>query len=265
VRTLFAQEPVRDIDPDEIVAQGAALRADFLARDDAPLLLDALPLSLGVETLGGCVEKLLPRNSNVPAGAKTLFTTHSDNQTGFVLHVVQGERQLAKDCRSLGQFTLRNIPVMAAGQARLEVTFQVDESGLLTVTARELTSGLVQVVEVQPAVGLTTAEIDRMLLEALKRKKQDTEAAKLIELRVHGQSVMRATLSALDTDADLVTPDERQEILASVERLRQGLETAERSLLLELLVEELHALTQGFSERRMNRAVVEAVTGLSLR
>ena len=265
VSALFGQAPLSDIDPDEIVARGAALRADFLARDDAPLLLDALPLSLGIETLGGGIEKLLPRNSNVPAAAKTLFTTHSDQQTGFVLHVVQGERPLAKDCRSLGRFTLRNIPSMPAGQARLEVTFQVDESGLLTVTARELKSGLLQVVEVQPSAGLTVAEIDQRLLEALKRKKQDTEAAKLIDLRVHGQSVLRATETALERDADLVTPEERQEIEASTERLRQGLETAERSLLLELLVEELHALTQGFFERRMNRAVVEAVTGRPLR
>jgi molecular chaperone HscA len=133
------------------------------------------------------------------------------------------------------------------------------------VTARELKSGLVQVVEVQPSAGLSVAEIDRMLLEALKRKKQDLEAAKLVELKVHGQSVLRATEQALQVDADLVTLDERREIEASVERLREGLDTAERSLLLELLVEELHALTQGFNERRMNRAVVEAVTGKSLR
>lgn len=265
VTGLFGQAPLSGIDPDEIVAKGAALRASYLARDDAPLLLDALPLSLGLETLGGGVEKLLPRNSHVPAAAKTLFTTHSDGQTGFVLHVLQGQRALAKDCRSLGQFTLRNIPSMPAGQARLEVTFQVDESGLLTVTARELTSGLVQVVEVVPAVGLSTAEIDQMLLEALKQRKEDKEAAKLVELRVHGQSVLHATEVALEKDGDLVTPGERQEIEAAVGRLRQGLETAERSLLLELMVEELHVLTRGFTERRMNRAVVEAVTGQSLR
>lgn len=265
-RELFGREPLTDIDPDQIVACGAALRADGLVHDQTSvLLLDVLPLSLGIETMGGTVEKILPRNSTVPAAAKTLFTTHSDEQTGFVLHVVQGERDMAKDCRSLAHCVLRGIPKLPAGQARLELSFQVDESGLLTVTARELTSGLMQVVEVRPSVGLSTDEIDQMLLQALQLRKRDRETAKLAELRVHGQSVVAATEKALLEDPDLVTEDERVQIEASLQRLREGLATAERSLLLELLVDELHALTEGFNERRMNRKIVEAVTGNDLR
>lgn len=265
VESLFGRAPLSGVDPDRIVAEGAALRADALVRDAGQLLLlDVLPLSLGIETMGGTVEKLLPRNSSVPAAAKTVFTTHSDEQSGFVIHVLQGERELAKDCRSLARFHLRGLPLMPAGQPRLEVSFQVDESGLLTVTARELNSGLVQVIEVTPSVGLSTEQIDAMLLDAIQRRKQDLEAAKLAELRVHAESVCRATAKALATDGDMVTAEERSEIDASLGRLQQGWATAERSLLLELLVDELHALTEGFNERRMNRAIVEAVTGQSL-
>jgi molecular chaperone HscA len=279
VAELFERQPLTGIDPDRIVAEGAALRAEALlgshsdgaaseiggTGDDRLLLLDVLPLSLGIETMGGTVEKLLARNTTVPASARTVFTTHSDEQTGFELHVVQGERELAKDCRSLARFYLKGLPAMPAGQARLEMCFQVDESGLLTVTAREQTTGVTQVVEVSPSVGLSTAEIDAMLVQALESKASDLEAAKLAELRVHGQTVVRATEQALQTDGDLVNPDERREIEASLERLRHGLGTAERSLLLELLVEELHALTEGFSERRLHRSIAEAVTGKALR
>jgi molecular chaperone HscA len=194
VKELFGREPLGDIDPDLVVAHGAALQAQLLAdASDEVLLLDVLPLSLGVETMGGGVDKVLPRNTTIPTGARSTFTTYADNQTGFEIHVVQGERELAKDCRSLAHFTLKGIPPMPAGLARLEVTFHVDENNLLKVEAKEMTTGLSQQIEVKPSYGLTDEQVEDMLLDALDHGEEDFEMRRLVEARVEGSRMLLAT------------------------------------------------------------------------
>ena len=212
VAKLFGRAPLGDIDPDEVVALGAAVQADLLAGDRANdgevLLLDVIPLSLGIETMGGVAEKILSRNTTIPAGARQIFTTYADKQTGFDLHIVQGERELAADCRSLARFVLKGIPPMAAGMARLEVSFRVDENGLLHVTAREATTtGVESKVEVKPSYGLDDAEVENMLLAALDHGEEDLERRRLIEARVEAEQVIVATRKALAADADLLDPE----------------------------------------------------------
>src|SRR5690606_18212223 len=168
------------------------------------LLLDVLPLSLGIETMGGVAEKILPRNTTIPAGARQVFTTYADNQTGFDLHIVQGERELAEDCRSLARFVLKGIPPMPAGMARLELTFRVDADGLLKVSAKEVTTGIEQDVEVKPSYGLTDEEVEAMLLDALDHGAEDFEKRKLAERRVEGERILAATRGALEKDAALL-------------------------------------------------------------
>src|SRR5690606_29709939 len=194
VKELFGRDPLADIDPDLVVAYGAALQAEMLAgASDEVLLLDVLPLSLGVETMGGGVDKVLPRNTTIPAGATSVFTTYADNQTGFELHVVQGERELAQDCRSLARFSLKGIPPMPAGMARLEVSFFVDENSLLTVTAKELTTGNSQKVEVKPSYGLSEDEIEEMLIDALDHGEEDIEKRALADAKVEAQRILLST------------------------------------------------------------------------
>src|SRR6478609_6931935 len=205
VQELFGKEPLSDIDPDLVVAYGAAIQADLLSRSsDEVLLLDVLPLSLGIETMGGGVDKILPRNTGIPAGAKATFTTYADNQTGFDLHVVQGEREIASDCRSLARFKLSGIPPLPAGFARLEVSFHVDENNLLSVKAVELTTGISQSVEVKPSYGLTDDEVEQMLIDALDHGESDFELRRLRDAQVEATRILLATDKALDTDADLL-------------------------------------------------------------
>jgi molecular chaperone HscA len=266
VAELFGQAPLGGVDPDCVVAEGAAFHADVLQNHgDSLLLLDVLPLSLGLETRGGGFERLLNRNTPVPTSAHGVFTTAADNQTGYELHVLQGEREMARDCRSLARFLLSGIPPMPAGKARLHVAFCIDESGLLTVTAREVTTGTTQVVEVRPSTGLAREQVDRMLIETLDNREDDIETRRLAEFRVHSAALVESVTKSLDSDADLLTEEERLDIVGSVERLRRGIVHADRSLLLELLLEDCHALTESFNERKIHRSIVQAVTGMNLR
>jgi molecular chaperone HscA len=267
VAELFGREPLGDIDPDLVVALGAAVQADILAGGEARagevLLLDVLPLSLGIETMGGVAEKILPRNTTIPAGARATFTTYADHQTGFDLHIVQGERELAADCRSLARFLLKGIPPMPAGMARLEVSFRVDADGLLHVAARELTTGIEQRVEVKPSYGLSDEEIEHMLLEALDEAERDVARRRLVDRRVEADRMLQATASALARDADLLEEGERGRIEAAMGALRAAVAGDDAALVL-LRTEELDDASRAWAGRRMDRAVAAAIAGRSV-
>jgi molecular chaperone HscA len=264
VAKLFGKQPLGDIDPDEVVALGAAIQADILAGSqahaDEVLLLDVLPLSLGIETMGGVAEKVLPRNTTIPAGARQTFTTYADNQTGFDLHIVQGERELAADCRSLARFVLKGIPPMPAGLARLEVTFRVDADGLLSVTARETTTGVEQKVEVKPSYGLTDEEVENMLLAALDHGEDDFERRRLVEARVEAQRVAMATRKALAEGADLLAPGEAEAIGGALDALDAAIR-GDKPGLIQARTEALDDATHEWAGRRMDRAVAKAISG----
>jgi molecular chaperone HscA len=265
VAEIFGREPLGDVDPDLVVAYGAAIQADLLARSsDEILLLDVLPLSLGIETMGGGVDKILPRNTTLPAGAKATFTTYADNQTGFDLHVVQGERELASDCRSLARFTLRGIPRMAAGMARLEVEFHVDENGLLHVTARELSTGLTQKIEVKPSYGLTDEQVEAMLVAALDHGEHDFETRRLIDARVEAERLLLATDKGLASDSDLLDEPDRQRIDHASAELRSAVREAKNAGAIQSRIDELDHATHDWAGRRMNRAVQAAIEGRSV-
>jgi molecular chaperone HscA len=264
VEALFGREPLADIDPELVVAYGAALQADLLARaSDEVLLLDVLPLSLGIETMGGGVDKILPRNTTIPAGAKATFTTYADNQTGFELHVVQGERELAEDCRSLARFSLKGVPPLPAGMARLEVEFHVDENGLLAVTARELSTGVTQRVEVTPSYGLSDDAVEQMLIDALDHGEQDFEKRRLADARIESERVLHATDKALAADADLLEPNERDVVDAAMSALRRAL-AGTSAVAIQAELDALDAATHAWAGRRMNRAVQAAIEGRAL-
>jgi molecular chaperone HscA len=266
VEALFGKPPLGDIDPDQVVALGAAVQANLLAGEgasDEVLLLDVLPLSLGIETMGGVAEKILPRNTTIPAGARQTFTTYADNQTGFEIHVVQGEREMAADCRPLARFTLRGIPPMPAGLARLEVAFDVDADGLLHVSARETRTGLEQTIEVKPSYGLDDDQVEAMLLEALDLGEQDLAARRLAEQRVEAQRIAMATRQGLEADADLLEAGEREAIEAVLGALGRAVQGSSAAAV-ESGIAELDRLTHAWAGRRMDRAIAAAIAGRSV-
>ena len=275
VAEVFGREPLSDIDPDLVVAMGAALQADMIAgagskNDDLSrdgnrqvLLLDVLPLSLGIEAMGGVVERILPRNTPIPCEAAQVFTTYAEQQTGFEVHVVQGERELAVDARSLARFTLRGIPPMAAGIPRLEVRFAVDADGILHVTAKERVTGLEQRVEVKPSYGLDDAAIEKMLSEAYDQGESDIEKRALAEQRVEAERVLLATSKALDEDASILEEGEREKIDLAVTRLREAHAGTSHRVIASRIEEVEHA-THAFAGRRMDRAIRSALHGQGL-
>lgn len=264
VGEFFRRDPLNNLDPDKVVALGAAMQANVLAGNKAPgddwLLLDVIPLSLGLETMGGLVEKIVPRNSTIPVGRAQEFTTYKDGQTGMSFHVVQGERELVSDCRSLARFELKGIPPMAAGAARIRVTFQVDADGLLSVFAREDTSGVEASVAVKPSYGLGDGDIERMLRDSVEHAKEDMHARALAENRVDGQRLLDATLSALQADASLLSGEERQGIDASMQALQRTLAGKDHRAI-KKASDELNRATADFAARRMDAGVRKALAG----
>ncbi|QQE87889.1 Fe-S protein assembly chaperone HscA [Azotobacter chroococcum] len=268
VAELFDRQPLTDIDPDQVVAIGAALQADTLAgngRDgEELLLLDVNPLSLGLETMGGLMEKVIPRNTTIPVARAQDFTTYKDGQTAMLIHVLQGERELVKDCRSLARFELRGIPPMVAGAAKIRVTFQVDADGLLGVSARELGSGVEASVQVKPSYGLTDGEIARMLKDSFEHAGGDKAARMLREQQVEAQRLLEAVLAALEADGEaLLSPEERTAIDAQVQALREVLEGQDGAAI-ELHIRRLAQVTDAFAARRMDASVKAALSGRRL-
>ncbi|TMS59571.1 Fe-S protein assembly chaperone HscA [Imbroritus primus] len=267
VADFFGRPPLTNLDPDKVVALGAAMQANLLAGNRAPgedwLLLDVIPLSLGVETMGGLVEKIIPRNSTIPVARAQEFTTFKDGQTAMALHVVQGERELADDCRSLARFELRGIPPMVAGAARIRVTYQVDADGLLSVSAQETGSGVEASIVVKPSYGLGDDEIARMLQDGFQSAEIDMKKRALAEERVEAQRLIEAIEAAMATDGHLLAADERGRIDAAIDGLR-ALMQGDDHLAIKAAVDALSRETDAFAARRMDQSIRTALAGKSI-
>ena len=266
VANFFGQTPLNNLNPDQVVALGAAMQANVLAgnkTDSEWLLLDVTPLSLGLETYGGLAEKIIPRNSTLPTARAQEFTTFKDGQTAMTIHVVQGEREMVADCRSLAKFTLRGIPPMAAGAARIRVTFQVDADGLLSVSAREQTTGVQAQIEVKPSYGLDDATITQMLREGMAHAGADAAERARAEARVEAQSLLDAVAAALALDGDLLTAEQTAQIRAQMDALAALLPNADAAAI-RAAVQTLSQGTDDFAARRMNRNIQRALQGVSV-
>ena len=262
----FGRPPLVNLDPDQVVAVGAAIQANALAgnaRDGELLLLDVIPLSLGLETMGGLVERVIERNTTIPVAKAQDFTTFKDGQTAMAIHVLQGERELVSDCRSLARFELRGIPPMVAGAARIRVSFQVDADGLLSVAARELGSGVEAAVVVKPSYGLADEDIARMLRDGFSSAEADMAARSLREARVEAERMGLATRAALAADGDLLEAGEREAIDAALTQLAQ-IAAADDHAAIDAAVQSLARSTEGFAAARMNRGIRAALTGRKL-
>ncbi len=267
VGEFFGKPPLTNLNPDEVVALGAAIQANQLAGNNPSgdlLLLDVIPLSLGIETMGGLVERIVPRNQTIPTAMAQDFTTYKDGQTALALHVVQGERDLVVDCRSLARFELRGIPPMVAGAARIRVTFTVDADGLLNVAAKEQVSGVEAQIDVKPTYGLADDQIAQMLKDSFSTAQSDMQARALAEARVDADRMLLATQSALDADGDLLSAPERGDIDKFMAALNSSLKSAPDAAAIEAATKALANGTEAFAAQRMNRGIQQALAGKNI-
>ncbi|HCH1567853.1 Fe-S protein assembly chaperone HscA [Vibrio parahaemolyticus] len=267
VGEFFGRTPLTSINPDEVVAIGAGIQADILAGnkpDSEMLLLDVIPLSLGIETMGGLVEKIIPRNTTIPVARAQEFTTFKDGQTAMSVHVVQGEREMVDDCRSLARFSLKGIPPMAAGAAHIRVTYQVDADGLLSVTAMEKSTGVQSEIQVKPSYGLSDNEVANMLRDSMTHAKEDMQARALAEQRVEADRVIEGLIAAMQADGDeLLSEQEKQDLLKAIEALIE-LRNGDDANAIEQAIKDTDKASQDFASRRMDKSIRAALSGQSV-
>ncbi len=267
VGEFFGRTPLTSINPDEVVAIGAGIQADILAGnkpDSEMLLLDVIPLSLGIETMGGLVEKIIPRNTTIPVARAQEFTTFKDGQTAMSVHVVQGEREMVDDCRSLARFSLKGIPPMAAGAAHIRVTYQVDADGLLSVTAMEKSTGVQSEIQVKPSYGLSDNEVANMLRDSMTHAKEDMQARALAEQRVEADRVIEGLIAAMQADGDeLLSEQEKQDLLKAIEALIE-LRNGDDANAIEQGIKDTDKVSQDFASRRMDKSIRAALSGQSV-